>query len=67
MIVNYHIKLFGTGAGKYFGILMSLLLLISQTIIEQQKICCLWDKGQAFGKLREPLYQEKLIDRKSYF
>ena len=33
MVVTYYIKLFRTGAGRYNGILMSLLLLVAETKI----------------------------------
>ena len=36
MVVTYYIKLFCTGADKHNGILMSLLLLVTETIIENR-------------------------------
>ena len=35
MVVTYYIKLFRTGANRYNGILMSLLLLVAETIIRK--------------------------------
>ena len=32
MVVTYYIKLFRTGADRHYGILMSLLLLVEETI-----------------------------------
>ena len=36
MVVTYYIKLFRTGADRHNGILMSLLLLVAETIIQIQ-------------------------------
>ena len=61
MVITYYIKHFRTGADSHKGILVSLLLLIAETIITEsikmnesrapsETFCC----GLEFGSLRDP-------------